>query len=423
MTRFSPEGGRLLLAEALFDEYKYLIRCPNCTGTPGQAGFIKDQAGKSSDGLPRRQWACQRSNGTKVSLKARCQRATCERFIAAARQQLNPSAFNRTLKAVLATLGKDSSFVQSLESYAIEQGSTRSGIIPPTVVPTPPVLPTVIPTPPVLPAVIPTPPVLPTVIATSPILPPITTISPILPAITTTSPILPTITTAPPVSPTVTTAPPVSSTVTTTSLTTPTSSSPSLTLIPSTPEPSLAPVSTITTLITPTPLSPPPTSSSPPSNPAVPTTQSLKRKKATLDPITPQHKIQRLNTDLGNSSVLHRSRRESLLQQRLERTVNLLKTSLGQLNSLEALFASYKRTWREIGNLEETAILDLDVEQTFEIQVKRSPADQLNSSPTPEEFKSRRRHRRQKRKPVVAPTPSFECAVFQRWLGGSASSI
>jgi hypothetical protein len=81
---FVPEGGKFYLAEALFADHKYKIRCPNCVGTEGQPGFIKDQAGRSGrDGGPRRFWACQRSNGAsqRQAGKTRCSRQNCTAFI------------------------------------------------------------------------------------------------------------------------------------------------------------------------------------------------------------------------------------------------------------------------------------------------------------------------------------------------------
>jgi hypothetical protein len=63
---FTLEGGKYFLAEALFREYRFTIRCPYCQGSPGKAGFIHDQAGKSThDGRPRRQFACQRTASRK----------------------------------------------------------------------------------------------------------------------------------------------------------------------------------------------------------------------------------------------------------------------------------------------------------------------------------------------------------------------
>lgn len=63
---FALEGGKYFLAEAFFREYRFIIRCPSCSGTPGKAGFIHDQAGENaSDGRPRRQFACQRTASKK----------------------------------------------------------------------------------------------------------------------------------------------------------------------------------------------------------------------------------------------------------------------------------------------------------------------------------------------------------------------
>ena len=45
-SQFVAEGGKFHLAEALFNAFKYKIRCPCCAGNLTQPGFIKDAAGK-----------------------------------------------------------------------------------------------------------------------------------------------------------------------------------------------------------------------------------------------------------------------------------------------------------------------------------------------------------------------------------------
>jgi len=64
---FTPEGGKYFLAEALFHQYKFLIRCPTCPGNPGKTGFIRDESGGRGklDGLPRRAFSCQRRSSHK----------------------------------------------------------------------------------------------------------------------------------------------------------------------------------------------------------------------------------------------------------------------------------------------------------------------------------------------------------------------
>lgn len=97
----APEGGRLYLAEALFAAYPYTIRCPSCVGNEGRPGFIKDSAGKSTkDGLNRRQWRCQRSNGRGVDGSARCGRTSCTEYINLARGVLSAQQFGQVLKEV-----------------------------------------------------------------------------------------------------------------------------------------------------------------------------------------------------------------------------------------------------------------------------------------------------------------------------------
>lgn len=95
--RFSPEGGRFHLAEALFDAAKLEIRCPTCPGNPGRPGFIKDQGGKADgESATRRLWACQRSNGSQQrSSGLTCPRVSCTEFVDLARRVLPPQDFIR----------------------------------------------------------------------------------------------------------------------------------------------------------------------------------------------------------------------------------------------------------------------------------------------------------------------------------------
>src|ERR1700716_3545066 len=98
-SQFIAEGGKFHLAEALFNAFKYKIRCPRCAGNATQPGFIKDAGGKGGkDGQPRRLWACQRSNSR--SATTRCGRATCTEYIDLARKQLDDEQFNDVLQRV-----------------------------------------------------------------------------------------------------------------------------------------------------------------------------------------------------------------------------------------------------------------------------------------------------------------------------------
>lgn len=98
-TRFILEGGRYYLATALFDAYRFRIRCEICKGNDQQPGFIKDQAGKAgSQGQARRQWACQRSNGPRVTSK--CPRVSCTEYIELAQRQLTPQEFRQVWEKV-----------------------------------------------------------------------------------------------------------------------------------------------------------------------------------------------------------------------------------------------------------------------------------------------------------------------------------
>lgn len=100
-TGYTHEGGRRYLAEALFTAHAVDIRCPACIGNPTRAGFIKDAAGKSTkDGLNRRQWRCQRTNGRAAAGKD-CPRVSCTQYIEIARKTLSTIEFEGVGSALL----------------------------------------------------------------------------------------------------------------------------------------------------------------------------------------------------------------------------------------------------------------------------------------------------------------------------------
>ena len=115
-SKFAQEGGKLYLAEALFDRFKLEIRCPRCPGNPSRPGFIKDEAGKGADGRPRRQWACQRSNSR--SSLSYCPRVSCTEYIELARQQVDQDDFNNTLQHTCQNVS-NLDFVATLKAYLI----------------------------------------------------------------------------------------------------------------------------------------------------------------------------------------------------------------------------------------------------------------------------------------------------------------
>ena len=114
-SRFIAEGGKFHLAEALFDAFKYKIRCPDCVGNSTQPGFIKDEGGKGGkDRQKRRQWFCQRSNSRSVTSK--CGRVSCTEYIDLARKQLDDTQFDGVLQHVCET------FPPNQDEYAALQG-------------------------------------------------------------------------------------------------------------------------------------------------------------------------------------------------------------------------------------------------------------------------------------------------------------
>lgn len=115
---FAHENGRLLLATALFDRYKYRIRCPSCRGNPSSPGFIKDSAGKKDQaGLPRRQWTCQRSNSRATAAFDRCARQSCKQFIDLALGQLLQEEVRTILRAICQEYPPEREENSALQAY------------------------------------------------------------------------------------------------------------------------------------------------------------------------------------------------------------------------------------------------------------------------------------------------------------------
>jgi len=103
MPQYAIEGGKLYLAEALFSQYKYIIRCPSCPGVPGKPGFNLDSAGKpDASGLRRRAWSCTWSNSSKArrSGQHKCRRLQVSDFITLAKNSLEESDFAYVLHEV-----------------------------------------------------------------------------------------------------------------------------------------------------------------------------------------------------------------------------------------------------------------------------------------------------------------------------------
>jgi hypothetical protein len=134
----TPEGGKFQLAKALFDTFKYKIRCARCAGNPTRQGFTPDNAGKGTkDGLTRRMWACQRSNGRKET--NRCGRVTCTEYIELARAQLSHAQFTSVLGRVCQRFPPEQEEYAALQGYreltAAREGAPLNG--PPQPIPTP----------------------------------------------------------------------------------------------------------------------------------------------------------------------------------------------------------------------------------------------------------------------------------------------
>lgn len=94
-----------------------------CLSNPGKAGFIKDEAGGGTDGKPRRQWACQRSNGR--SAISHCPRVSCTEYIELARQQVDQDDFNNTVHHTCQKF-PESDVVATLKAYITHTPSLTS---------------------------------------------------------------------------------------------------------------------------------------------------------------------------------------------------------------------------------------------------------------------------------------------------------
>lgn len=93
----APENGKLALATALFESYRYQIRCPDCSSTPGKSGHTLDTYGRSPGDVTRRRFRCQKTGGS-------CAALTCTRYISAAENQLLPTQFARKVDETVARL-------------------------------------------------------------------------------------------------------------------------------------------------------------------------------------------------------------------------------------------------------------------------------------------------------------------------------
>lgn len=93
----APENGKLALATALFESYRYQIRCPDCNSTPGKSGHTLDTYSRSPSDVTRRRFRCQKTGGS-------CAALTCTRYISAAENQLLPTQFARKVDETVVRL-------------------------------------------------------------------------------------------------------------------------------------------------------------------------------------------------------------------------------------------------------------------------------------------------------------------------------
>jgi hypothetical protein len=123
-SKFAIEGGKFLLATALFNAHGFDIRCPDCPGNRGKPGFIKDSAGKADkDSSARRFWKCQRANGTRTPQS--CTRVSCTQYIELAISQLGPDLVGKIVASVCRQHPPDQDTYGSLKAYQREFFSSQ----------------------------------------------------------------------------------------------------------------------------------------------------------------------------------------------------------------------------------------------------------------------------------------------------------
>lgn len=138
MPQLCEEGGKRHLAESLWENHKYEIRCATCPGNQGKPGFIKDQAGKATaDNLGRRYWTCQRSNGQGIT--QRCGRISCSELIHLAKNQLAQQWFEQTFYTVCESRITSLKDCEALRVWTPKRPSSDQSTIPPPL--DPPLLP------------------------------------------------------------------------------------------------------------------------------------------------------------------------------------------------------------------------------------------------------------------------------------------
>lgn len=128
---FVIEGGKFHFAEALFNSFKFKIRCPHCIGNHLKPGFIKDEAGKGGkDGQSRRMWRCQRSNSRTAT--GSCSRATCTEYISLAKKHLDQTQFADVLQRVCQSFPPERAEFASLQGYSNPESSLPATLTTPT---------------------------------------------------------------------------------------------------------------------------------------------------------------------------------------------------------------------------------------------------------------------------------------------------
>ena len=121
---YSPESGKFLLAEELYESNSFEIRCqqPDCRKDPAGAGFKKDSGGnKDVQGRSRRLWRCRRKTCRKT--------VPCTEFIKIAKSALTGPAFKRVLDSVCARLGTES-FEGKVLACLGSEDSKQAGPVP-----------------------------------------------------------------------------------------------------------------------------------------------------------------------------------------------------------------------------------------------------------------------------------------------------
>ena len=100
--RYLDLGGLRLVAETLHAVYGNRIVCPRCPSpSPPIRAYCKDEGGKASEGLKRRQFRCRNTNRQRQSTGVGCSIVSCSSYIKRALEIVGEDKVDRVRREVL----------------------------------------------------------------------------------------------------------------------------------------------------------------------------------------------------------------------------------------------------------------------------------------------------------------------------------